>query len=56
MDVTITPDLVNAIVKAYNKENPAKNITVSDIKSMTLDNCVIRVNNLLVSWESVKLS
>lgn len=55
MDITTTYTLLNAIIDAYNKEQNTS-ITKEDIKSLVLDIPFIKVNNILVSWESVRLS
>lgn len=56
MNITVTQSLVDVIVAAFNKIYPEHTINKEDITSMTLDNCAIRVNNFLVSWETVKLA
>ena len=55
MNITTTIQLVDAIINAYNKEQKAS-ITKEDIKSLVLGIPFIKVNDTLISWESVKLS
>ena len=55
MNVILTRQLLQAIIDAYNKQNkPA--ITKEDIKQLVLSVPSIIVNNIPVSWETVKLS
>lgn len=52
--ISITPYLIEEIVKAYNKVNSEK-ISVDDIDNLTLDNAAIKINDNYITWDIIKL-
>lgn len=52
MNITITANLVDAIIAAYNNEYNS-DITSSEVKSLVLSIPVSYINEKPVSWESI---
>lgn len=55
MKVTLTENLLEEILRAYNKENNT-NITTNDIWSFTLSKSFIEINGDYIDWSVINFN